>query len=53
MDNEREGIEIICPICGKPVFIPAGYNRNVYLCPRCHRAIPLSPDILERLNGED
>ncbi len=46
---EEEGIEVFCPYCHKPVIIPAGYNRPVYLCPRCKKAIPLSEDILERL----
>ena len=38
-------------ICGKPVIIPAGYNRSTYLCPRCHKAIPLSEKMLEELQS--
>ena len=40
-DDENEGLEVFCPYCGKPVVVPAGYNRPTYLCPRCHKAIPL------------
>lgn len=48
-DDENEGIEVFCPYCGKPVVVPAGYNRSTYLCPRCHKAIPLSEKMLEEL----
>ena len=33
-DDENEGLEVFCPYCGKPVVVPAGYNRSTYLCPR-------------------
>ena len=48
-DDENEGIEVFCPYCGKPVVVPAGSNRSTYLCPRCHKAIPLSEKMLEEL----
>ena len=32
--EDEEGIEVFCPYCGKPVLVPAGYSRAVYLCPR-------------------
>ena len=49
--EDEEGIEVFCPYCGKPVLVPAGYSRAVYLCPRCKKAIPLSEDIQERLKN--
>lgn len=49
MIEEEEGIEIVCPYCGKPVLIPAGYSRATYLCPRCKKAIPLDENVLELL----
>lgn len=48
-DDENEGLEVFCPYCGKPVIVPAGYNRSTYLCPRCHKAIPLDEKMLEQL----
>ena len=50
-DEENEGIEVFCPYCGKPVVVPAGYNRATYLCPRCHKSIPLSEKMLEELES--
>lgn len=47
---EDEGLEVFCPYCGKPVIVPAGYNRPTYLCPRCHKAIPLDEKMLEELS---
>lgn len=49
--EENEGMEVFCPYCGKPVIVPAGYNRPTYLCPRCHKAIPLSEKMLEELSS--
>ncbi len=46
---EDEGLEVFCPYCGKAVVVPAGYNRATYLCPRCHKSIPLSEKMLEAL----
>lgn len=48
-DDEEDGIEIFCPYCQKAVLVPAGYSRPTFLCPRCHKAIPLSEEMLERL----
>ena len=49
-DEENEGIEVFCPYCGKVVVVPAGYNRPNYLCPRCHKSIPLDEKMLEELS---
>lgn len=51
-NDDEEGIMIVCPYCGKAVLIPMGYNRDKFLCPRCHKAIPLDAGILERLRGQ-
>ena len=49
MMEEDEGLEIICPHCGRSVFIPAGYDRPMFLCPRCKKAIPLDAEVLKKL----
>jgi len=52
VNDDDEGVMIICPYCGKAVLIPKGYNRDKFLCPRCHRAIPLDENLLARLRGQ-
>ena len=52
-EDDEEGVQVICPFCGKSVLIPAGYDRPVYMCPRCHKAIPLDAEILERLKPKN
>ena len=51
IEEEEEGIQIVCPYCGKVILLPPGYNRPTYLCPKCKKPVPIDEDLLVRLSN--